>query len=147
VPAGHVRVVRNPAAAVYVFRLEQRIKQSVAEAIARDARRLAPVATGALRDHIEVQGGRAGRVKVVATGGGDPLNPMVPVYVEFGTGPHWIISGGYAKGMRNPYPLRNRETGQVFGPVVWHPGTPAQPFLRPAAYRKRVLAMGGRVAG
>jgi hypothetical protein len=45
--------------------------------------------------------------------------------VEFGTKPHEIRSHG-------DWPLRNRKTGQVFGRVVHHPGTRAQPYLRPA---------------
>lgn len=45
--------------------------------------------------------------------------------VEVGTVAHIIRSKG-------PYPLRNRKTGQVFGPVVHHPGTDPQPYLRPA---------------
>lgn len=45
--------------------------------------------------------------------------------VEVGTAAHVIRSKG-------PYPLRNRKTGQVFGPVVHHPGTDPQPYLRPA---------------
>lgn len=47
------------------------------------------------------------------------------LFVEVGTAPHVIRSHG-------PYPLRNARTGQVFGPIVNHPGTPAQPHLRPA---------------
>lgn len=47
------------------------------------------------------------------------------LYVEFGTRAHIIESTG-------PWPLRNRMTGQTFGRVVHHPGTPAQPYLRPA---------------
>jgi len=50
-------------------------------------------------------------------------------YAEFvnnGTGPHEIHSTG-------PWPLRNRATGQVFGPVVHHPGTPAFHFVEKAA--------------
>jgi hypothetical protein len=47
------------------------------------------------------------------------------LFVEVGTQPHVIRSHG-------PYPLRNRRTGQVFGPIVNHPGTRAQPYLRPA---------------
>jgi hypothetical protein len=46
------------------------------------------------------------------------------LYVEYGTKPHLITSHGN-------YPLRSR-TGQVFGKVVHHPGTKAQPFLRPS---------------
>ena len=45
--------------------------------------------------------------------------------VEVGTAAHIIRSHG-------PYPLRNRRTGQVFGREVHHPGTNAQPYLRPA---------------
>lgn len=52
---------------------------------------------------------------------GDPYG----LFVEVGTAPHVIRSHG-------PYPLRNRKTGQVFGPIVRHPGTAAQPHLRPA---------------
>lgn len=47
------------------------------------------------------------------------------LYVEVGTKPHVIESHG-------DYPLRNAKTGQVFGRRVNHPGTPAQPYLRPA---------------
>ncbi len=53
-------------------------------------------------------------------------NNNYAVHVEFGTTPHIITSKG-------PWPLRNKETGQVFGRIVFHPGTRAQPFLRPSA--------------
>ena len=43
-------------------------------------------------------------------------------YVEFGTGPHEIKAV-------NKKVLANTTTGQVFGPVVHHPGTKANPFL------------------
>jgi hypothetical protein len=46
--------------------------------------------------------------------------------IEKGTPPHDINS-------RGPWPLRNPDTGQVFGPHVRHPGTSAQPFIAPAA--------------
>jgi hypothetical protein len=52
--------------------------------------------------------------------------------VEYGSAPHVIESHG-------PWPLRNAETGEVFGRRVHHPGTPAQPFMRPALWQKRVL--------
>jgi hypothetical protein len=47
-------------------------------------------------------------------------------YVNNGTRPHIIRSKG-------PWPLRNPETGQVFGQVVHHPGTTAQPFVQQTA--------------
>lgn len=43
-------------------------------------------------------------------------------YVEFGTGPHIIRAV-------NKKVLANTQTGQVFGPVVHHPGTKANPFM------------------
>jgi hypothetical protein len=50
------------------------------------------------------------------------------LYVECGTAPHPIDSHG-------PWPLRSR-SGQVFGQHVNHPGTRAQPFLRPQLFRR-----------
>lgn len=47
-------------------------------------------------------------------------------YVEFDTVPHVIESHG-------PWPLRNRETGQVFGRIVHHPGTTGQHFIQRTA--------------
>lgn len=45
--------------------------------------------------------------------------------LEHGSRPHVIESHG-------DYPLRNAQTGQVFGRKVNHPGTPAYHFLRRA---------------
>jgi hypothetical protein len=56
------------------------------------------------------------------TASGEFLGPML----ERGTPPHSIDSTG-------PWPLRNPDSGQVFGPHVDHPGTRAQPFIVPAA--------------
>lgn len=44
-------------------------------------------------------------------------------YVHEGTSPHIIRA-------RNKKVLANRRTGQVFGKVVRHPGTPANPFMQ-----------------
>jgi hypothetical protein len=56
------------------------------------------------------------------------VGPTAPygIFVNDGTPPHEIHSTG-------SWPLRNRATGQVFGPVVHHPGTQAQPFITGAA--------------
>jgi hypothetical protein len=43
-------------------------------------------------------------------------------FVEFGTGPHEIKAV-------NKKVLANAATGQVFGPIVHHPGTKANPFM------------------
>jgi hypothetical protein len=56
------------------------------------------------------------------TPSGEFLGPLL----EQGTRPHSIDSLG-------PWPLRNPDTGQVFGPHVDHPGTSPQPFIKPAA--------------
>jgi hypothetical protein len=57
------------------------------------------------------------------TDDGTPLGPLV----NNGTPPHAIDSKG-------PWPLRNRATGQVFGPHVNHPGTRPQPFITESAH-------------
>jgi len=50
-----------------------------------------------------------------------PMAKYAP-YVEFGTAPHIIRAV-------NARVLANRETGHIFGPLVHHPGTKANPFL------------------
>lgn len=94
-----------------------------------DATHMCPVDTGALvstihKDH----DGRALHGKVWTGDIGRGIDYWASV--EYGSRPHIIRSHGN-------YPLRNRETGQVFGRVVHHPGTPAQPYMRPAVYRSR----------
>lgn len=110
--------------------LQQRIPEinmRMAKAVAADARLACPVDDGDLRDSIEPkQHGADARVHV----GTDHWAPT-----EYGSLPHEIRSTG-------PWPLRNAKTGEVFGQVVQHPGTPAQPFMRPALYTKRSLRWG-----
>ncbi len=43
-------------------------------------------------------------------------------FVEYGTQPHVIIA-------KNAKVLANRKTGQIFGKVVHHPGSRANPFM------------------
>ena len=50
------------------------------------------------------------------------VNVPHAVFVVRGTRPHVIRS-------RGPWPLRNRVTGQVFGPRVSHPGSKPNNFL------------------
>jgi len=61
-------------------------------------------------------------------GGAIIVGPTAPYaeYVNNGTPPHGIDSTG-------PWPLRNRASGQVFGPHVNHPGTKATHFVERAA--------------
>ena len=123
VPIGGVRVIINPAGIADLEAVAARITRDMAHDIAQDARRRVPVDTGELKSTIR-------------TGAVSPQHWRVWVGTEhwapteYGSAPHIIRSTG-------PWPLRNRETGEVFGPVVHHPGTPAQPFMRPAAYTKR----------
>lgn len=107
-----------------------------AEQITQGAKRRCPVSpagsgdhpSGWLRSHIGWEQGQDESGAYFDIGvniGVDPdpdLDYAVPV--EVGTGPHTIESHG-------DYPLRDRQ-GNVFGRSVEHPGTPAQPYLRPA---------------
>lgn len=86
------------------------------------AKRLCPIDEGALvasitgeteHDHMQSR----------LTAGGDGVD--YAAVVELGGRPHEIRSKG-------PWPLRDKN-GNVFGRVVQHPGTPAQPYLRPGA--------------
>ncbi len=60
----------------------------------------------------------------VGTDATTPDGHSYPLDVELGTRPHVIESKG-------DYPLRD-DKGHVFGRRVQHPGTTAQPFLRPS---------------
>lgn len=92
------------------------------------AKRLVPVDTGALRSTVE---GEADETTMTGRlSAGDGVVDYAAV-VELGGRPHRITAHGN-------YPLRNARTGQVFGHSVEHPGTPAQPYLRPG-----VAAIGG----
>lgn len=90
--------------------------------IEADAKAACPVKTGRLAASIEHEvNGQVARI-----GSNVPYAGIV----ELGSGPH-IIRAVRAR------VLANRETGEIFGPVVHHPGTPAQPYLRPALLRTR----------
>ncbi len=62
----------------------------------------------------------------VETAAEDEHGAPIGLFTEVGTAPHVIESPG-------DYPLRNAN-GQVFGRRVRHPGTAAEPHLRPALY-------------
>jgi HK97 gp10 family phage protein len=102
----------------------EQVTDAVIDAVYKDARRYCPQKTGHLRRSIsKFRAGKSGYVVVSA----DYWR-----YVEYRTKKHTIRSAG-------PWPLRNPQTGQVFGPVVKHPGTKPQPFMRPAIQRTRAL--------
>jgi HK97 gp10 family phage protein len=95
----------------------------IAAAIAEDARALAPVRNGRLKASIFHD-----TVGLTARIGTDVTYWR---YVEYGTGPH-IIRPSTAKALfweGAAHPVA----------YVRHPGTPAQPFLRPALLQTREL--------
>lgn len=98
-------------------------RHQIAREVARDARRLAPVDSGDLADSIEWIPGAETDLIV--------CDAPYWAHVEYGTDPHVIR-------VRNKKVLRSKE-GVFFGKEVNHPGTPAQPFLRPAMFRARAV--------
>lgn len=100
----------------------------VAEDIADDMRRFVPVDTGALRAGISVEHGANGDPVIWSRRVGSESG--VPVFVEFGTRPH-VIEPDTAEALAWPggdHPVTR----------VNHPGTRAQPYMRPALYRRGV---------
>lgn len=95
----------------------------------RDVLRLIPEDTEELKLSVRKVPARVRPVGQIRVGG-----PGLEYWAdqEYGTDPHVIESTG-------PWPLRNPETGQVFGRRVNHPGNAPQPYLRPALYRRRSL--------
>lgn len=91
------------------------------------AQRVCPVDTGALAATVT---GEASPDTMACrlSAGGDGVD--YATVVELGGRPHRITSHG-------AYPLRDAD-GHVFGRTVNHPGTPAQPYLRPG-----VMSIGG----
>jgi len=112
--------VWDPEGERKLLALADRAVALITHAVAEDARRGCPIDQGDLLRSIR-EDRAAGRVTV----GTDHWAPT-----EYGSAPHVIRS-------RGPWPLRNAETGQVFGQEVMHPGTPQQAFMRPALYRRR----------
>lgn len=110
--------VETPTAQIHIDEIAADLRKWLAEAVASDARRYAPVDTGYLHTHIDPN---ADHTRVIASGAGMPPNADAPAYVEYGTRPHDIPN---AFG---------------WGITVHHPGTRPQPYLRPAAYTKRAI--------
>lgn len=99
-------------------------------AVESAAKTLAPKCTGALARSIHVRARTAGGTFTSATGAKVCSYEVVAAmpyaaFVTHGTRPHIIRSTG-------PWPLRNRATGQVFGPVVRHPGAAPNDYLQRA---------------
>jgi len=123
------RIRRNPEFdAWFLAHVGAQVK-IITEAVARDAISECPVDSG---DLVESIGTRyPGRLHGVVIVGTDHWHSQ-----EYGSPAHWIKSHG-------PWSLHNVETGEYFGPKVWHPGNRPTFFMRRALYRKRAL---GRAA-
>lgn len=107
-----------PTAQVHIDEINNDIRKWLAAEIASDATRYAPVDTGYLHTHIKPN---ADNTRVIASGAGMPPNADAPAFVEYGTRSHEI------------------QNAFGWGITAHHPGTPAQPYLRPAAYTRRVV--------
>lgn len=125
---------RNPAFEGWFQAHAGRQVKAITEAVARDARAECPIDSGDLVSTIRTRypGNKVGHVVV----GGTSRRFMAHrvdywAAVEYGSRPHTIRSHG-------PWSLRS-DDGEYFGRVVHHPGTRAQPFMRVALYRRRIL--------
>lgn len=114
-----------------------------ANVIRDEARTRAPVKTGELKRSIKVKSRKARKTneRTVSVGVAGKEGPLAHI-VEFGAAAHPIQA-------RPGKVLANPETREVFGVRVSHPGSPPQPFLRPAADTKAAEALDvmGRALG
>lgn len=102
--------------------------EALAKRIERDAKTLCPTDSGRLKRSIDHElDGHSVSTYVARIG----TNVRYAIFVEFGTGPHVIRA-------KNGKMLRWEAGGEVhFARGVLHPGTQAQPFLRPALLKER----------
>lgn len=109
----------------------RRVSANALRAAGRDMRdemkRMVPVKTGALKRSIKVITAKSDKrdernVKVGVIGKETPLAHLV----EFGSAAHKIAT-------KTKRVLFDAGSGTFFGRTVSHPGTPARPFIRPAA--------------
>jgi hypothetical protein len=108
----------------YFEAAEGRGVRRITEAVADDARAGCPVDSGDLL--LSIGTAYPGKKRGYVTVGTGHWKET-----EYGSRPHIIRSHG-------PWSLRS-DDGEYFGPVVHHPGTPAQPFMRPAIYQRRSM--------
>lgn len=119
----NVTVVIDPRGHAEVQAVADRAVRNVAEAIEGDAQRYVPVDTGELLASIHTEHGTGSSKVWVGT---DHWAPT-----EYGSRPHTISAraGGALSWPGASHPVRS----------VNHPGTPAQPFMRPALYQPRAI--------
>lgn len=125
------RVIATPGGERQLADAGPDLLRRVALAIVQDAKRFAPVDTGALRAGIEAEKPRGNSVRIYTRRPVPGDDPNVPIFVEYGTAAH-VIEAPEGEALDWPgaaHPVRR----------VNHPGTPAQPYMRPALFRKRVV--------
>jgi len=130
-----VRFVMHPRWADEIVALGVPAMEEAAAVVAAGQKRRMPVsqdgshgrAPGYARDrvHVERGGDTGGPYWDVGSDAMTPDGYNYPLGLELGTRRHAITS-------RGDYPLRNRNTGQVFGRVVDHPGNDPMPWCRVA---------------
>lgn len=112
-----VEIRFDQSALAKLHMLGEEMREDVVEEVADDARNYAPVEDGDLRDSIHVEGNQ---IRV----GTDHWAEQ-----EFGARPHVIEPENrdalFWEGA--PHPVDR----------VYHPGNPAQPYMRPALYKRR----------
>ena len=135
---------------------------AAAKVFRTEARLRVPKQTGKLAKAIRSGSTRVDRDGTVRTRVYvDPRKPhgWLGYMVEFGTSPHFINAGDSGKSARMLTRQANRDTMREDGGVliignnfvsgaVFHPGTPARPFMRPAfdaAATQAIKAFGDRV--
>lgn len=119
------RFRRTPGWHEHIARaIDEKLLDPIADDVAADANRNAPVDTGALSHSYYVTdvGGHKRQV-------GSDLD--YAAVVELGSSPHIIE-------LKNSSVLTDGD-GEFFGPRVMHPGTKPQPHLRPALWKRRSL--------
>lgn len=118
----HYEVTVNHGWPGWVRNAVTRYLHKLGREIQNDMERMAPVRTGLLRSSLYHEVNR-GQLRVGVRN--------VPYWstVEFGSGPHEIRPVN-AKALH--WPGARHPVNRVF-----HPGTPAQPFIRPALYKHR----------
>lgn len=138
----HARVVFNRQAPALVALAAAPKVAKAARLVADEQRRTIPISddgsygrpAGYARDSIDTFRGRdaAGTFWDVGATATTPDGVSYPAILDAGSRPHVIESHG-------DYPLRNRQTGQVFGRRVNHPGT------KPTYWcRRSVMVLAGR---
>lgn len=113
--------INHPYEAWFLVQQGKGVKK-ITEAVADDARAGCPVDSGDLV--LTIKERYPGNLEGWVVVGTDHWEAT-----EYGSPPHLIVSHG-------KWSLRS-DDDEYFGRIVHHPGTPEQPFMRPALYRRR----------